>query len=701
MGRREYQHVVLKCNKGINQQRDLAVQDECADALNVWAPNGSVEQRPGYTGVVSLVQSTQGTNHPAQIYISQDGASFVNAAEGASLTLNSWAVNDQWYIGLDEITDLGSGNDYEAILGIKVLISATNTTRIHYKADYYDGTDWKYLAVAEHQTVATGKPVTHLGSSTSCVFSWVTPGDWATTTVNSQTKYFIRFTLLGASKTDGTNDVDVALDSSVALNNDATGTYHRVANRVPDNAGSKGLFCAQFPRNKRYISIFTGADGVTQSEIGNSLDLENKVTSLGSTYNEDTLATIAVFPQFGEAFIAQGGEVTVHDFRDDYPAAGNLAEVEDGEFAVGEFQPYDPTLVVQLGDFPKARFICNHKQRIFCAGITGERFTVRWSAGSEFYKVFSTLSADPLVEDDNSPITGMHPLGEYVQVFKNDSIWSMVAVGPNSATMTEDFAGIKVVSGVGCVANQSIQTIRNSLMLLAEDGIYAYDGTPNVKKMSDRISDTIASITPTKRHLASSVNWRSKSLYLLSVPTGGSVYNNTTIVYDYKNDSWWLWDIPAKIWLRDEDPYDQEILYFVNNLDQVYRMDTGNEDYGTAISSHILTQRLGEAGNVRMTVRQLEILSNKATGNLTVSVRSNDDESNESSGTLALSESTDAVYGTAVSGSATYVVDRRRARKLSFREQGDWVQVKVSHSDKNKPALIAGIDIGISGALRR
>ena len=130
-------------------------------------------------------------------------------------------------------------------------------------------------------------------------------------------------------------------------------------------------------------------------------------------------------------------------------------------------------------------------------------------------------------------------------------------------------------------------------------------------------------------------------------------------------------------------------------------MDTGNEDHGTAISSHVLTQRLGEAGNARMTVRQIEVLSSKATGNLAVSVRSNDDEVNESSGTLALSESTDAVYGTAVSGSDTYVVDKRRARKLSFREQGDWVQIKVSHSDKNKPALIAGIDIGIGGALRR
>ena len=85
---------------------------------------------------------------------------------------------------------------------------------------------------------------------------------------------------------------------------------------------------------------------------------------------------------------------------------------------------------------------------------------------------------------------------------------------------------------------------------------------------------------------------------------------------------------------------------------------------------------------------------------MSVSVRANDDEAGESSGSLVLSDSGDVAYGSAINGSS-YAVNRRRPKRLSFRQQGDWVQVKVSHSDKNKPALIAGIDVGLSGALRR
>ena len=84
-----------------------------------------------------------------------------------------------------------------------------------------------------------------------------------------------------------------------------------------------------------------------------------------------------------------------------------------------------------------------------------------------------------------------------------------------------------------------------------------------------------------------------------------------------------------------------------------------------------------------------------------MSVRSNDDEANESTGSIVLSESTDASYGTAVDGVDSYMVNRRKPRRISFRKQGDWIQVKVSHSDKNTPALIGGIDIGFGSGVRR
>lgn len=695
MGRREYQHVVLRCNRGINQQTDLAQPDECADALNVWAPDGVVKQRPGYEGVFSLAMGSQGITTQSQVYIKYDGSSYANAAEGETLTLNSLDAGDLWYIGLDEVSSLGSSNDYETVLGVTVLVSNTNSNSIHYKAEYYNGTEWKYLKVTEHGSISTGKPTTHLGSTTSSTFTWVTPGDWATTTVNSQTKYFIRFTLLNAGS--------AALDSSVSLNNSASTTW-RVSQRSSDHMGCRGLFSVQFPKTKRYINVFNRASA-TYNSIGTTLDFEDLNESAIRNYTDESLATVAPVPQFGEAFVAYGGDVTVHDQDKNYPVVvgggGHLADIEDADFAVGDFAPYDPDLVVGLDEFPRARYICFFKGRLWCAGIIDDEFTVRWSAAAPYHKIFSVLAAEPLVEDDNSVITALHPFGENVTVFKGDSVWQMIATGPNPATQVEHFSPIKVVDGVGCVAHASIQNIQGNLLFLAEDGVYAYNGTPSVQKISDRVTDVIKSITPGKRHMATSVNWKSRGIYLLSFSTDGSWYNNKTLVYDYINNAWWVWDIPARIWLRDEDVFDNEIIYFVNQHDQVFRMNEGNHDHGSAISSHVLTQRIGEKDNVRLTVRQVEILSDKLTRNLTVAVRSNDDEANESSGALALTESTDAVYGTAVDTVDSYVVNRRKPRRLSFRKQGDWVQVKVSHSEKNAPMVIGGIDIGIGGGARR
>ena len=187
----------------------------------------------------------------------------------------------------------------------------------------------------------------------------------------------------------------------------------------------------------------------------------------------------------------------------------------------------------------------------------------------------------------------------------------------------------------------------------------------------------------------------------LSVAAEGSRDNNKTLVYDYQTNAWWIWDVPAKLWVSDEAANANERLYFVNQHVQIFEMGVGNHDHGAAISSNVLTQRIGEKLNTKITVRQIEVLSDNHTSSLSVAVRHNDDENSETTGTLDRTNSGDATYGTAVDGTDKYVLDRRRPRRLSFRKQGDWLQVKVSHSTKNTPMTIAGIDIGYVPGGRR
>jgi len=699
MGRREYQHLVLKCNKGINQQPDLAGPEECAEALNVWAPLGVIEQRPGYTGITSMVVTGLGVTTQSQVFVGKAaGGSYSAVAEGSTLSLNSEAVGDYWYVGFDEISDLGTNNDLSKVLGIAVQLTATNTNAITYKAEYYStqDSDWKYISVNERTGFIGDNATNHLSNATS-VFHFASPNDWGTATVSGQTKYFIRFTLVNAGA--------VALDSSVTINNVSGTTWSSTQRDHGDYAGSssvaakdptRGLFVAQFPTTKRYIYFST--KNTAAIHTGETLTLDNIQSSpaLGLPF-DDRRGTIAVVPQYQEAFVATGDKVG----RLHVNTGASEAVVEHRDFAVGEGAAYDTSLVIQLKEFPKAKYITFFKGRLWCCGMEDLPYEIRWSAAAPFHTVWPVLSAEPLMEDDNSVITGMSAYGEYVTVFKSDSIWNMVNTGPNSATLVEHYSPIKVVSGVGCVSNSSVQQVRGNLLFLAEDGVYSYDGTPNAKKLSNRVHETVESITPGRRDIACSAHWKTKSLYLLSVAVDGSFYNNKTLVYDYKNDAWWEWDIPAQYWLVDEDGFDDEVLYFMDSFQSVFRMDTGNHDHGATIQSHVVSQRLGENTNVRRTLRQIEVLGNNKMGTITVEAIANDDDAGADSGSVVMTESSEATYGTAVSGTDKYVAERRRARRVAFRKQADWFQVKVSNSTYNTPMTIAGIDVAFSGQARR
>ena len=66
MSRDHLRRIVATCRKGINQNPEEAGIHEAADALNVWAPDGRIEQRPGYTGVSIFGIGGIGAAHSAR-----------------------------------------------------------------------------------------------------------------------------------------------------------------------------------------------------------------------------------------------------------------------------------------------------------------------------------------------------------------------------------------------------------------------------------------------------------------------------------------------------------------------------------------------------------------------------------------------------------------------------------------------------------
>lgn len=687
---------VVTCVDGINQQVELAKRNQCADARNVWAPDGRVQSRPGYVGLTA-----QGINTPSYIggstgavYIKETPAGTYAAAAtfGQTLDLADLATGSRWYIGFEDDTGF-SGVGPTVTTGFTVEASATNSNSSAYKAEYWNGVAWTYIPVVESASGAGESAArgTHL-STTNSSFNFATPQDWATTSitvgVTTYTKYFLRFTILTA-----------ALDASTTL--DLLAGNLDVFITTSANRGTVGLFAVQFPAAKRYLfsyafyrpSVYTTTDYFVNSS---SISWGESVlhTRSPGTIGLSEPASIAIVPQFEEAFLAAGNQVTHHKAN---PASTDTlnAAVETADFAVGPDAPYDPDYIAQLGEFPRAKYIQFFGGRLWAANLKDEPFTVRWSAPAPYHKVWPALSYETLMEHDNSPITGMHPLGEFMVIFKSDSIWMAYDTGVDAFGL-QTYAIRLVVAGVGCVSNSSIKAIRGQLIFLAEDGIYSFDGA-KVTKLSDPLNDTVRSITPGRRPFAAAAHWRSKSLYLLSVTTDGSNTHNLTLVHDYKNGTWWLWDnIDAQHWLEDEQANDNEALYFGDSAGRIYQMGVGKTDHGGTIDSYITTHRLGYGHRERLRVRAITAMCSNDTRDVTIEVLPNDVTSG-TSGTLDFTDDaekdwSDFDYVEGASTDDNWTPFKRRMRRIDFREECDWFQVKVSHDEKAQPFKLAYID---------
>jgi hypothetical protein len=674
MSRRAYQRYRTTGAGGINQEFEKASENQLADARNVWAPDGRIIQRPGYVGLARIpindlsTQTLAGVSEDVSTSTFTDESGVTGRLDLSSFVARTASVSgDRFYVGHTAVFDS---------LNLPVTQANSNDTRV--KAEYYNGTSWQYIPV----TCFTGSNAAFTRQNSAlaatAVWYWPRPKDWTQVAVNGRSRFWIRFTLWNAD-----------FDASVEIDLNEIGT------RIGTNEFNvQGIFRPEYLDGSHQIHVVSdinNAVSVIVEDFAGSTFRANTYT----TANEQPPATIAVVPQFNEAFVAYGKRVTRIALPKENSA---LAAIEDNEAFVGTGAPFDDNFVAQEGQFPRANIIRFFKGTLWAAGIENDPFTVRWSAPQPFHKIWPSINAEPLMEDDNSPITAMEALGEHMVVFKQDSIWLMLDAGINDFGLQE-FVPRRIVAGVGCVAQNSIQQIRGRLIFLAEDGIYAFDGTPNIVKLSEAVDETIRTIRAAKRVNVASAHWRTRNLYILAAETkaGTTDINDTNFVWDYKNNAWWIWDgIDAKSWLSTETSADNEQLIFADSLGSIYEVNKGRTSNGAAINSSFTTQRINLFTNFKARARSVELTSTNKAQSATIELLANDESSGQS-GTLDFTDSNEETWATLQWGTGatdSYYEERRRARRIGVRKDYDWLQVKVTHSVKNEPFALTVLDLG-------
>lgn len=678
---------------GINQEIDNARENECADARNVWAPNGFIERRPGYVGYYPL------------LWVADSATVSGSATVTTTGTFSSSVVQKYTYVGFT-ISDGTSLSD------IRFLdTSNTNSNPTLFKAEYSLGDGkWRALPVnlLVQTTDLTANGLLYTLDGQRDLFegaaAFLPPGDWATDTVSGNTRYWIRFALANA-------DYSGSAPSSLT-----------VWKRDSVEESPKFLLPLPFQSGTQYAGIgaaypalaFVLAKDLHGSKVQHFvLSSATGITEAVNFVLADA-PTVAVVNQFDEAYIAYNYDVftatplTVTDTVDSSDVEDVVATVESSDVFIGPGAPFDQDTIPLEGTFPATKFISFFRGRLWAANMANEPNTVRWSAAVPFHKVWPASAAESLIDNsDNSDITGMAPLGEHMVVYKRNSIWLMVFTDIDVFGVAR-YTPTKVISGIGCVSNSSIQQIRGTHVFLSDSGIYQFDGT-NVRKVTetrgyDRLRQFMRTTVRDSR--ATAVHWRSKGCYLLALPRYDSVDSNSkgvndhVVVWDYVHDTFWIWDnFKVSCWLHVNDDSQDDKIYFVDNYGGLYELG-GTTDHGAAISSYATTQRIGYETNNAWLLRDVTVVSDTTSNSMTVGIIS-DDSSLSVDGTLTLTDANDAVYGSATWGTSTYVDKAVRVEALNFREVGYFHQVKISNSTKNQPFKIRNVDVGIAPYSRR
>lgn len=680
------QIITINPTAGINESVDEAQMNQCAPGtVNVWAPAGRIENRPGYVGVYLVSANTfTETTEIEEWYFGDTSAGTTVATDDITnaVAKTNGQAGDYIYLGSASTFDF-----------VEVDIDTASTRNMIYRAEYWNGSSWQKLNGIRLQANSVSEERYLFTANTE--IKLVPPKDWSTTTIDGDNLYFIRLLLIGSGHTTGFSIVGPI---TIQYDNFDSEVY--------------GFFRPEFSGNKRYIILHKEPSEYKQTSIPKLGQVSFSDSSVKNAFSFSTgvasvreePATIAVVPDFDECFVAYNHAVVRHTaFEMSSGAYAEFAQVEDRDFAVGTGAPLDRNIVALINEWPKASYIHFFKNKIWMTGILGEPNLIRWTAASPYHKVLPALNFERVGTTD-TVTTGVNHLGEHMVVFTRDSIAIMVETGISQFNL-ETYVVQEVVSGVGCVANSSVQHVNGRLIFLAEDGIYSFDGTPNVRKVTidpatgaDRLIETMSKISKAKRKFCASVVWKKYSCYLLSFSTGIDATNDTTVVWDYARNRWWVWEgIDAQHWLADETGSDSEVLMFGDSNGYIYQLEAGQTDDGRTIESTFVTQRIEHDDAVRVT--SIEVTATNKTRSLDVSVLKNDAES----GTVQEfsytdyneADWTDFSYTSGASTDDNWVSSRRRIDRHDFIEEGDWVQIKVSHDEKYQKMSVSGVKVGL------
>jgi len=200
-----------------------------------------------------------------------------------------------------------------------------------------------------------------------------------------------------------------------------------------------------------------------------------------------------------------------------------------------------------------SKFLTNNGYRIFAYQPSDDQIYVSdllpdvTSTGVT--DIFNTSTNLPFKVGLGDPVTGMASwVGFNLVVFCKNSCYvvdtnPVVAGSGATTTTTANFTIRSISQSVGCLSHGSITQVGEDLFFLSRSGVRSIRRTmeenmiaSDVGVISYPVQDVIDQINWAQAQIATATFWNSR--YILSVPTGSSTVNDTTLVYNTNTNAW-------------------------------------------------------------------------------------------------------------------------------------------------------------------
>lgn len=239
------------------------------------------------------------------------------------------------------------------------------------------------------------------------------------------------------------------------------------------------------------------------------------------------------------------------------------------------------TLSDQGGSPPVGKYVIVHSNRMFIAGVSGNRSRLYFSdlADPESWPALNFIDVG---KGDGDTITGFGILYNQLIVTKEHSVWVL------QGDAASNFVLRRATDEGGASAMYSMIFADNTLAWMEKEGVRFFDGVRSAIA-SEKIKGTIDGLSERQLALVAGVSFDDK-LYF-AAPEGSSTRNDAVLVFDTHRAAWVVYrGLEAGTWCVFRQFQADRLLFGSSLTGQVYEMDDSLTDDGTAIDAFFVTK---------------------------------------------------------------------------------------------------------------